>query len=403
MKNTCPWNQYPHLISRAVAALWLIALGFIQLPAALAIDVTKYPVIFAQDDVPQGASTHLPSIYVTTKGTVLAVCQLRKGANTDFGHDIDLLLRRSLDGGKTWEPVRPIYSKTGVNAVNGPIVQDRKTGLIILPFTVVPAAITSQPSWISYFAEHGSKMSYITSSDEGKTWSEPQEVVPSGPEGWCAWAANSSHGIQLASGRLVIGAFVHKRSGSAGRVRDFDYCAGLLYSDDGGKSWRVGATAPIRGTDEIALTEAPGGEIYANIRLNNRSPNDLVRYYARSRDNGETFYETGLQDNMSVVNCHVGLVRCRQDDRDVLAYSGPQGAAGVMKRSALTVRLSYDGGRTWPVARMITGGNDSSGYSDLAATADGTLLCLYGENTFSKERSVIRLVTLPLAHVELDY
>ena len=41
----------------------------------------------------------------------------------------------------------------------------------------------------------------------------------------------------------------------------------------------------------------------------------------------------------------------------------------------MTVRASFDDGRTWPVARVLYEG--PSAYSDLAALADGSLACLY--------------------------
>ena len=57
------------------------------------------PVFTAGQD---GYHTYrIPAIVVTTNGTVLAFCEGRKNGRGDSG-DIDTLLRRSTDGGKTW-------------------------------------------------------------------------------------------------------------------------------------------------------------------------------------------------------------------------------------------------------------------------------------------------------------
>ena len=47
----------------------------------------------------------IPGLIVTAKGTVLAYCEGRKTGKGDWD-SIDLFLRRSLDGGKSWEAVK---------------------------------------------------------------------------------------------------------------------------------------------------------------------------------------------------------------------------------------------------------------------------------------------------------
>ena len=102
---------------------------------------------------------------------------------------------------------------------------------------------------------------------------------------------------------------------------------------------------------------------------------------------------------MSIVNCHAGLVRFTKEDNDgrsILLYSGPtgskRGTEKYLERSRLPVRASFDEGKTWPIARIITEGY--AGYSDLAIAKDGTILCVYGVDTFDASKSkhnVIRL------------
>src|SRR3954465_6392863 len=55
------------------------------------------------------AHYRIPGIVATPKGTLLAYCEARKSARGDWG-TIDVFLRRSTDGGKTWEPARNIVT-----------------------------------------------------------------------------------------------------------------------------------------------------------------------------------------------------------------------------------------------------------------------------------------------------
>ena len=89
----------------------------------------------------------IPGIVVTSKGTLLAYCEARKNASGDWGA-IDVLMRRSIDGGKTWEPARKIVTPpagvtknrvalkqglAGANeiTVNNPVaIVDRKNGAV---------------------------------------------------------------------------------------------------------------------------------------------------------------------------------------------------------------------------------------------------------------------------------
>ena len=356
-----------------------------------------------------GETVHIPSFLVTEEDTVIAVCQLRRKSRWDFGNEVDLLISRSLDGGRTWETPKTLYSEPGINAVNGPILEDRETGDIILTFTAVPVGDETQADWVTSMVRSGGQIKTIRSRDQGKTWTAIETTKPISERNQIAWPSNGSHGIQLSSGRLVVGAFVAKTEAEQKSYLECEYAAGMMYSDDHGETWKIGATVPYNGTDENVCVETVNGEIYYNFRLNNRTPKDLVRGYAYSRDGGESFYEVGLQDNMSRVNCHVGLARfstIHKGGRNILLYSGPFGYTGAEMegpndRSRLTVRASFDEGRTWPIAQEIEKGY--GGYSDLVVTKDGTILCIYGVHTFNPEKSRMDVIRLSWDAMENVY
>ena len=68
----------------------------------------------------------LPSLLVTSKGTVLAAGQKRVGQSGDFAPS-SLVLRRSVDGGKTFTPEQTLFEQTGNCTFNGNLVEDRQS------------------------------------------------------------------------------------------------------------------------------------------------------------------------------------------------------------------------------------------------------------------------------------
>ncbi len=379
-----------------------------RLPAATDAVHIEPSTIFSAKDIPGGGALHLPSLLVTRRGTVLAVCQMRKSSPGDWGHDTDVILRRSQDGGITWGPTQVIFSEAGVNAVNGPLVEVQENGTIILPFTKVPAGGGSMSDWVQSQISIGGGIWIQSSQDEGKTWSRPVETKPSGPTGWVAWANNSSHGVEFPDGRLVIPGMAQRLEPEFGPSHAMQYSACLLLSDDHGRTWHIGAITPYYGTDEVAVTICGDGSLLASIRINNRQPNDLVRLLARSRDRGESFTESSLVDHLSLNDCHAGLTSAREKswrgERSVIVHSGPQGGnvQQPLDRSHLSLRLSFDDGQSWPVSKLIATPRKDTEYSDVGVAADGTIMCLYGVDTFSKTESRMELVRFNLRSFEID-
>jgi len=129
----------------------------------------------------------IPSVVVSKKGVVLAFASRRKGSVHDFGHETDVVLRRSLDGGKTWQPMQTIVTRPDSDVHHGPAVVDRRTGAIVKLcrcwpvkgnpqrfVTTTPYARMRELGWIDHIVE---------SRDEGKTWSKPHPIPLDFPEG----------------------------------------------------------------------------------------------------------------------------------------------------------------------------------------------------------------------------
>ena len=318
-----------------------------------------------------GFGVHLPGLIVTTQGTAIAVCQKRHGSMGDGGNQVDILMSRSEDGGSTWQRQEVIFEEAGAYTYLGPIFEDCTMGAVFVAFWKMPADILDDLGYFSEYAKGGGGFYLLKSTDQGRSWSAPLYVSPRpNAEGWVGWPNNCVHGIQLVfgprRGRLVIPAFLYKE-GEPGQVPGVR--GGLLYSDDGGQSWSAGAVLP-EGSDEVSLVETAAGGIYVSYRKNTLATGK--RHFARSIDYGETFSEHGQHGEVPDANLHAGLIRYREGEEvgdDLLLFSNPSPAKDM------TIRMSRDEGRSWDISRRVERG--LSRYSDLAVTADGTILCLY--------------------------
>ena len=332
-----------------------------------------------------GFGLHLPGLIVTTQGTAIAVCQKRHHSMGDGGHQVDLSMSRSEDGGVTWQRQEVIFEEENAYTYLGPIFEDGTTGAVFVAFWKMPAEVLDDLGYFSEYAKQGGGFWLLESTDEGRSWSEPFYVRPlPNDEGWVGWPNNSVHGIQLAfgkrKGRLLIPAFLYKE-GEPGQVPGVR--GGLLHSDDHGKNWQAGAVLP-EGSDEVSLVEMVDGGIYVSYRKNTLATGK--RHFARSSDCGEAFCEHGQHEEVPDANLHAGLTRYRRDGQaeSILLFSNPCPAR------EMTIRLSRDEGRSWLISRRLEPG--LSRYSDLAVTADGTILCLYtnGKVRDSEKISVAR-------------
>jgi sialidase-1 len=240
------------------------------------------------------------------------------------------------------------------------------------------------------YAKTDGRFWLVKSTDHGGSWSEPIAVkARPNKAGWDGWSNNSVHGIQLTGGprqgRLLIPAFLYKE-GEEGEVPGVR--GGVLFSDDHGSSWQVGGVLPP-GSDEVTLAETGAGGVYANYRKN-RPYHNRWRWHAWSKDGGESFSEQDSQpQELTTPVCHTGLARYsteKDGPENILLFSNPAGSTRRVGR--LTVRASYDEGRTWPVAKLIEEG--PAGYSDLAVTADKTIVCLYEDSLDWSEEEIAR-------------
>ena len=246
------------LVSSTLISTKIASVGLAEEPTTLAPSVqSKHgtaPCDFATDVFVSGEGGYhtyrIPSLLVTKMGTLLAFCEGRKSSRSDAG-DIDLLLRRSLDKGRTWEVVQVVYEEGGAKPVtigNPCPVVDQQTGTIWLPF-----------------CRNNRDVLITSSADDGLSWTEPRDItVDVKKPSWGWYATGPGVGIQLQHGshkdRLVIPCD-HRDTVDGKKVM----ASHVFYSDDHGKTWELGGILD-RHTDECQVVELASGELMMNAR-----------------------------------------------------------------------------------------------------------------------------------------
>jgi sialidase-1 len=305
-------------------------------------------------------------LIVTRQGTVLAFCEGRKGAQADYG-DIDIVLKRSHDGGQSWTSM-VMVADDGPNTFGNPCpVVDRDTGTIWLLLTHNLGEDNEQE--ILRGTSRGTRTVWISrSDDEGVTWTKPVDITQTVKKpDWTWYATGPGCGIQLAGGRLVIPCD-HAVAGRPDVWRSHVIC-----SDDHGRNWWIGGVLGDH-LNECQAVELGDGALMLNMR--NYAKGEGVanrRAVAVSRDGGETWSDIRYDQALVEPVCQASFIRYTArpaHSRNRLLFANPAST----NRETMTIRLSYDEGQTWPVSRVLHPG--PTAYSALAVLPDLTIGCL---------------------------
>ena len=321
-------------------------------------------------------SFRIPAIVVTTKGAVLAFAEGRKRTRSDTG-DIDTVLRRSTDGGRTWSKLQ-VIADDGPHTMGNPCpVVDQATGTIWMLNTRNLGSDHEGKIWTR--TGQGTRTVWVMkSTDDGLTWSMPVEITKSVKEPqWTWYATGPCTGIQIErgphKGRLVIPC-------DHGTGHGRDYKSHIITSDDHGTTWKLGGSTPDTNSSECQVVELVDGRLLLNTRNCFRKTG--FRSVSVSEDGGMTWGDVRLDKALPCPGCQGSILRYTarpKFKKNRILFSNPASSRG---RVRMTVRLSFDQGKTWPVAKVVHPG--SSAYSCLVVLPDLSIGCLYERDGYAK-------------------
>ncbi|MEV0372106.1 sialidase family protein [Streptomyces sp. NPDC050636] len=324
----------------------------------------------------QGAHTYrIPALGTLPDGTLLAAYDRRNDSAADLPGNLDVMVRRSTDNGRSWSAPRAVVDHDGGAGAGDPsLLVDRDTGRVFLFHAYGPKGIGFANAGAGNAHDSTTVLhtDYSYSDDGGRSWRTRRGTKDLKDPSWHGIFASSGTGIQLSTGRLLQQYAFRKADGSM--------WAASAYSDDHGESWRMGKPVGPR-MDENKTVELADGR----VMLNSRTSSTKKRLVAHSRDGGLS-YSTPVAD---------GTLIDPVNNASILRYdpaAGPDRArshwllfsntASTKARENLTVRLSCDDGRSWPVSRVVTPG--AAAYSTLTRLKDGTFGLLYESGPYKK-------------------
>ena len=296
----------------------------------------------------------IPAVVTTKKGALLAFAEGRKNGCSDTG-SIDLVMKRSTDGGKTWGKLEVLWHDEGNTCGNPSPVVDRTTGDIFL-LSTWNLGEDHESEIIAQKSKDTRRVFVIKSENEGKSWSAPKEITSDVKlPNWTWYATGPGSGIQILGGkykdRLVI-ASDHIEAVTK------KYYSHTIYSDDHGSTWKLGGSTPLDQVNECEVVELSNHSLMLNMR--NYDRNMSSRQLAYSDDGGESWKDMQHHESLIEPICQASTLRFDFKGQLYVLFANP---ANAKNRVNMTLRLSRDDGKTWPVEKQIFQG--PSAYSDL--------------------------------------
>ncbi|WP_175549928.1 sialidase family protein [Mariniphaga anaerophila] len=328
----------------------------------------------------------IPAIIRSKSGTLLAFAEGRKYGCADEG-DIDLVVKRSTDNGKSWSNLSIVWDDGSNTCGNPAPVVDEVTGKIILLMTW-----NNGEDHIGEINDGSSKdtrrVFVTTSDDDGVSWTEPYEITSAVKESTWGWyATGPCHGIQIKkgnyAGRLVIPCDNISLKSEGGKGHSH-----VIYSDDGGESWQLGNNVPENeyNPNESTVAELSNGDLMLNMRCGNSNNFRLV---STSSDGGVTWTEPMPDFELLDPVCQGSLLAMERNGQHTLFFSN----AASTKRENMTIKMSTNDGEVWSRSYAVHSG--PSAYSDIVNVSEDEIAILFEHGISARyERIVYQLISI---------
>ena len=319
----------------------------------------------------------LPGIVVSQAGTVIIYGEARTDQNNGSyspswqsdQNQMDIYLRRSVDGGRSFEPAIYIgrgaeYAQSGYDeTINNPVMTVGNDGRLHLMFS---CGVGAAGLWYCY------------SEDDGETWTNPQNIKDRvvGMDAFRYIVCGPGHGVCLDNGRLLMTAWVSQDFSS--------YPVYTIYSDDNGMTWKLGDRVSSN-ADESTLTKLSGGGVLISSRQHThpytsseatQGENSAYRMMSHSQSGIGDWSASQYDRTLPDPSCCAGMCYV---DLEGLPYAILHvNCASKSERTNVTVRCSFDDGLTWEKSLELDA--DAGGYSDIAVDKNGKVYVVYERN-----------------------
>lgn len=342
----------------------------------------------------------IPAIISLPNGNLLAFAEGRVNGSADFG-DINIVMKHSADQGKTWSFITTVVDYNSLQAGNpAPVIDltdpEYPDGRIFLFYN------TGNNKEGEIRQGNGFReVRYKTSTDGGFSWSRDVNITSQvhrlqqpliNPEynfihDWRSYANTPGHAMQFTSGKYKGRILVAANHSEGDPKSNFeDYFAHTFYTDDHGKTFKLGQSLPIAGSNESTAAELTHGSLMLNAR--NQKGHIKCRIIALSSNGGETWDSSYFEKNLPDPVCEGSLIRIGNNaGKNILAFSN---AADTTSRNNLTLRISFDNGCHWPLWFPVDKSASSSkkvdytAYSDLVKISDDEIGILYERDNYSQ-------------------
>jgi sialidase-1 len=370
----------------------------------LALLMLLYTGLFAQVPVfVSGTEGHksyrIPAIISLKSGDLLAFAEGRVHGAGDFG-DINIVLKRSSDGGKTWGALQFVAEYDSLQAGNPAPVLDMSDpaypqGRIFLFYNTGNNHEGEVRKGAGY-----KQVWYKTSVDGGTTWSDAVNITTQAhrlnkpeinaawnfKEDWRTYANTPGHAMQFQSGAYKGRIFIAANHSAGGPQKKFeDYNAHGFYTDDHGKTFHLSENVSTPGCNESTATELSNNRLMMNSR--NQQGDVRARIVSISSNGGATWDTTYFDASLPDPVCQGSILTIgTKKGKNILAFCN---AADTRRRDNLTLRISMDEGKTWSRSYVVdkssdAGQKDFTAYSDIVKLSKNRIGVLYERDGYKE-------------------